>query len=111
VDALKREAVREEIEARARDAGQPAAEVAARLLGERVPERPAPADLEAIVTELARSQPVPQAALDALAMRRMDLVHERASARGVGADRLRASAGVVPVEASGSGRVEFEILR
>ncbi|HVQ74046.1 MAG TPA: DUF748 domain-containing protein [Candidatus Binatia bacterium] len=111
VDALKREAVREEIEARARDAGQPAAEVAARLLGERMPERPAPADLEAIVTELARSQPVPQAALDALATRRMDLVHERASARGVGADRLRASAGVVPVEASGSGRVEFEILR
>ena len=47
----------------------------------------------------------------ALAKSRVDLLRRELVARGgVDPSRLRASEGMVPVEASGQGRVEFEIV-
>jgi len=109
--ALKREVVRQRIEAAAREPGQSAEQVAARLFGEVYPGRPAPAGgLEAIVAELVRAEPSPDAAVKALVTQRMDTTRSRLQARGgVDPQRLRPTDGVVPVEGTGLGRVEFEI--
>jgi hypothetical protein len=111
IAALKREAVRGRIEAAAREPGQTPAAVAARLFAESFPGQTAPAGLDAIVTELARIEPNPDAAARALAARRMEITRSRlGAAKGTeNADRLRATEAVVPVEASGQGRIEFEI--
>ena len=109
--ALKRDAVRRRIEAAAREPGQAGADaVAARLFAERFPGRTAPGGLDAIVAELAKDEPSPDAAARALAARRMETTLARLQAGGkVSPERLRVSEGVVPVESEGLGRIEFEI--
>jgi hypothetical protein len=110
VAALKADAVRQRIEAAARESGQPAPAVGARLFAERFPDRPLPADPDAIVKELAAEEPPPDAALDALSARRLELTRGQLIARGgIDAARLRPREGAVPVDASGAGRIEFEI--
>jgi hypothetical protein len=110
VDALRREAVRQRLAARAGGPGQPdAAALAARLFAERFPGRPVPTELDALVAELARQEPPPDAALRALATQRLDLTRRELVGRGVDAARLHTSEGAVPVESSGAGRVEFEM--
>jgi len=107
--ALKRDVVRRRIDGAAREAGQAGA-VAARLFAERFPGRPAPAGLDAIVAELAKVEPHPEAAAKALVAQRMEMTRSRLLARGtVDPARLRVADGVVPVEGSGLGRIEFEI--
>jgi len=110
--ALKREAVRQRIDAAAREPGQTPEAVAARLFAERFPGRAPPAGLDALVTELVKAEPNPDAAARSLAVRRMDATRARLeAAKGTAnAERLRATEGVVPVEASGQGRIEFEIV-
>jgi uncharacterized protein involved in outer membrane biogenesis len=112
IAALKREAVRQRIDAAAREPGQSAAGVAARLFGERFPGQAPPPGLESLVTELAKAEPNPDAAARSLAARRMETTRARLeAAKGTGnAERLRVTEGVVPVEASGQGRIEFEIV-
>ncbi len=112
IEALKREAVRQRIDAAAREPGQTAAAVAARLFAERFPGRAPPPGLDALVTELAKADPNPDAAARSLAARRMETTRARlGAAKGArNAERLRVTEGVVPVEASGQGRVEFEIV-
>jgi hypothetical protein len=110
--ALKREAVRQRIDAGAREPGQTAEAVAARLFAERFPGQAPPAGLDALVTELVKAEPNPDAAARNLAAQRMETTRARLqAARGTAnAERLRATEGVVPVEASGQGRIEFEIV-
>jgi hypothetical protein len=109
--ALKREAVRQRIDAGAREPGQTPEAVAARLFAERFPGQ-APPGLDALVTELVKAEPNPDAAARNLAAQRMDITRARLeAAKGTAnAERLRVSEGVVPVEASGQGRIEFEIV-
>jgi hypothetical protein len=111
IAALKRDVVRRRVEGAAREAGQAGAgAVAARLFAERFPGRPAPAALEAIVAELAKAEPNPEAAAKALVAQRMETTRSRLLAQGtVDPARLRVTDGVVPVEGSGLGRIEFEI--
>jgi uncharacterized protein involved in outer membrane biogenesis len=111
VVALKREAVRQRIDAAAREPGQGGADaVAARFFAEHFPGRAAPGGLDAIVAELAKDEPSPDAAARALAARRVETTLARLRAGGkVSPDRLRVSEGVVPVESEGLGRIEFEI--
>ena len=111
IAALKRDVVRQRIDGAAREPGQTSAEaVAVRLFAERFPGRPAPAGLDAIVTELAKAEPNPEAAAKALVARRMEITRSRLLERGgVDANRLRVTEGLVPVEGTGLGRIEFEI--
>jgi hypothetical protein len=110
--ALKRAAVRQRIDAAAREPGQTAEAVAARLFAERAPGQAPPAGLDALVTELVKAEPNPDAAARALAAQRMDVVRARLEAAkgSANAERLRVTEGVVPVEAAGRGRIEFEIV-
>jgi hypothetical protein len=110
--ALKREAVRQRIDAAAREPGQTPEAVAARLFAERFPGQAPPAGLDALVTELVKAEPNPDAAARNLAAQRMETTRARLqAAKGTAnAERLRATDGVVPVEASGQGRIEFEIV-
>ncbi|HUP34237.1 MAG TPA: DUF748 domain-containing protein [Candidatus Limnocylindria bacterium] len=110
--ALKREAVRQRIDAAAREPGQTPEGVAARLFADRFPDQAPPPGLEALVTELVRAEPNPDAAARDLAARRMDTTRARLEAAkgAANAERLRVTEGVVPVEASGQGRIEFEIV-
>jgi hypothetical protein len=110
--ALKREAVRQRIEALAVETGQPAAgpAIAARLFAERFPDRTAPPDTDFIVQALAEEERLPDTAVSALAAQRLEVTRRRLGRRGVDPERLRPVGGVVPVEASGLGRVEFEIV-
>jgi len=112
VVALKREAVRRRIDAAAREPGQTAEAVAARLFAERFPGQAPPPGLDALVTELVKAEPNPDAAARSLAAQRMDITRARLeAAKGTAnAERLRVTEGVVPVEASGQGRIEFEIV-
>ena len=112
ITALKRAAVQQRLDADAREPGQTPAAAAARLFQERFPGRAAPAGLDALVAELVKTQPSPDAAARDLAARRMELIRARLGATkgAANADRLRAVDGVVPVEASGQGRIEFEIV-
>jgi hypothetical protein len=67
-------------------------------------------EVAASVEELARVEPSPDGALRALATSRVELTRRALEARGgVDPARLRVSEGAVPVEASGAGRVEFEM--
>jgi hypothetical protein len=110
--ALKRAAVRQRIDAGAREPGQTAETVAARLFAQRYPGQAPPTGLESLVTELVKAEPNPDAAARDLAAQRMETTRARLqAARGsANAERLRATEGVVPVEASGRGRIEFEIV-
>jgi hypothetical protein len=111
IAALKQDAVRRRIDGAAREAGPAGTEAAAaRLFAERFPGRAAPAGLDAIVAELAKVEPNPEAAVKALVAQRMETTRSRLLSRGtVTPDRLRVTDGVVPVEGSGLGRIEFEI--
>ena len=110
VDALKREALRKQLDALARDAGSADA-AAARLFAERFPNRTAPTDPAAVMAELVKAQPAPDDALQALAKARIALVRQELESKGdVDPKRLRVSEGAVPVEASGAGRVEFDMI-
>jgi uncharacterized protein involved in outer membrane biogenesis len=110
--ALKREAVRRRVDATARELGQAPETVAARLFAERFPGQAPPPGLDALVTELVKAEPNPDEAARSLAAQRMDTTRARlGAAKGnANAERLRVTEGVVPVEASGQGRVEFEIV-
>ena len=112
IAALKRLAVRQRIEAAAREPGQTAETAAARLFAERFPGQAPPAGLDPLVTALARAEPNPDVAARELAARRMEVTRARLQATkgAANADRLRVTEGVVPVEASGEGRIEFEIV-
>jgi hypothetical protein len=111
IAALKRDVVRRRIDGATREAGQTGAEaVAARLFAERFPGQPAPAGLDALVAELAKVEPNPEAGAKALVAQRMETTRSRLLAQGnVTPDRLRVTDEVVPVEGSGLGRIEFEI--
>ena len=110
IAALKREAVRRRVDAAAREGEGGAPAAAARLFAAHFPGRPLPASVDAIVSELARDEPSPDAAARALTDQRVKATLARLQTAGkVGADRLRVSDGVVPVEGSGLGRIEFEI--
>jgi hypothetical protein len=110
VDALKREALRKQIDALARDAGSADA-AAARLFAERFPNRTALTDPAAVMAELVKAQPSSDSALQALAKARIALVRQELESKGdVNPKRLRVSEGAMPVEASGSGRVEFDMI-
>jgi uncharacterized protein involved in outer membrane biogenesis len=110
IAALKREAVRARVDAAAREGAGGAPAAAARLFAEHFPGRPVPAGLDAILSELARDEPRPDAAARALTDQRMKTTLARLQAGSkLAADRLRVSEGVVPVEGSGLGRIEFEI--
>lgn len=110
IAALKRDVVRQRVEAAARETPGGAEAAAARLFAERNPGRPAPSGLDAIVAELARDEPNPDAAARALSARRMEATRARLqTAAKIAPERLRVTEGVVPVEGSGQGRVEFEI--
>jgi hypothetical protein len=63
-----------------------------------------------MLDELARDEPAPDEALRALAASRLALTRSQLEARGVDGTRLRTQEGAVPVEASGVGRVEFEMI-
>jgi hypothetical protein len=110
--ALKHEAARQRIDAAAREPGQTPEAVAARLFAERFPGQAPPRELDALVMELAKAEPNPDAAARSLAARRMETTRARLEAAkgAANAERLRVTEGVVPVEASGQGRIEFEIV-
>jgi len=110
--ALKREAARQRIDAAAREPRQTPEAAAARLFAERFPGQAPPRGLDALVMELAKAEPNPDAAARSLAARRMEATRARLEAAkgAANAERVRVTAGVVPVEASGQGRIEFEIV-
>ena len=108
--ALRREAVRQRVATLARESSQPPAAAAAKLFAERFPGTDAPSELDGLVEALAKEEPAPDAAADALAARRLELTRARLQELGkIAPERLRPGEGVVPVEGSGLGRVEFEI--
>ena len=110
IDALKRDVVRQRVEAAARETPGGAPAAAARLFAERNPGRPVPSGLDAIVAELVRDEPNPDAAARTLSARRMETTRAQLQAAvKVAPERLRVTEGLVPVEGSGQGRVEFEI--
>jgi hypothetical protein len=104
VDALKREQVR------ARLAGADPLATAQREYRERWPERPLPADLEAIIAALAAAVATAVEAMRALATRRLDVVRDGLTrGGGVDAGRLTGTARRTPlVEAGGAARVELD---
>lgn len=110
VQSMARSQVRARISALAVQSNEPPASAAAKLWAETFRERPAPEGLDAIVDALAKAEPPTQAAIAALAKSRIDALKKELGARGVDVARLRESEGTVPVEASGEGRVEFEIV-
>jgi hypothetical protein len=111
VAALTQAAVRQRIDARAHEANEPVDVVAKRLFAERFPDRPAPETVDAIVQELAKGEDLPQDALNALAKSRVERLRtELVTRAGVDPSRLKAGEGIVPVETTGRGRVEFAIL-
>ncbi|HEX6082219.1 MAG TPA: DUF748 domain-containing protein [Methylomirabilota bacterium] len=110
IAALKRDAVRRRIEAAGRETPGGVAAAAARLYTERHPGHTPPGDVEAIVSDLVEDEPNPDAAAKALSAQRMAVTRAQLEkAARVAPERLRVTEGLVPVEGSGLGRVEFEI--
>jgi hypothetical protein len=108
--ALKRDAIRRRIDAAAGASAQASGVVAARLYAERFPGGAVPAEPDAVVDALAQVEPITQAVIDALGARRVEATRaELQRIGGIDPVRLRAGTGPTPVEASGRGRVEFEI--
>jgi hypothetical protein len=81
-----------------------------RLFAERFPRR-TPESAEEALAVLVRTTPAPDAAAQALAAARTAHTAAVLTKAGVEAARVRAFEGVAAVEAQGSGRVEFEIVR
>jgi hypothetical protein len=110
VEPLKREALRERLQARAKDGGESALrEQALRLFTRRFPKRAPPAALDDLLAALAADDRAPAAAEAALAERRVAAVRDALVAHGVDAGRLAAQTAPPAVEGEGTGRVEFEI--
>jgi uncharacterized protein involved in outer membrane biogenesis len=110
IAALKRDAVRQRIEAAGRETPGGAAAAAARLYAERHPGQPVLEGIDAIVSDLVKDEPSPDAAAKALSAQRMDVTRSQLQKTvRVAPERLRVTEGLVPVEGSGLGRVEFEI--
>ena len=110
IAALKRDVVQQRIEAAARETPGGAAAAAARLYAERHPGQPAPGGIDAIVSDLVKDEPSPDAAARALSNRRMETTRAQLQKTvKIAPERLRVTEGLVPVEGSGLGRVEFEI--
>ena len=69
-----------------------------------------PGGIDAIVSDLVKDEPNPDAAARALTNRRMETTRAQLQKTvKIAPERLRVTEGVVPVEGSGLGRVEFEI--
>ena len=110
VEPLKLAALRERLNARARDGGDAALrEQALRLWTRRFPKREPPASLDELLAALAAEDRAPAAAETALAERRGAAVRDALAGRGVDAGRLVAQSVPAAVEGEGIGRVEFEI--
>jgi hypothetical protein len=109
ITALKRAGVRRRIDAGAREPGQTAEAVAARLFAVRFPGQAPPAGLDALVTELVKAEPTPDAAAHTLAAQRMEVIRARLEAAkgAANAQRLRVPAGVVPAAAAARGRIDL----
>jgi len=112
VEPLKREALRERLQARAKDGGEAALrEQALRLFTRRFPKREPPAALDDLLAALAAEDRAPAAAEAVLAERRVAAVRDALVAHGVDAGRLTAQTAPPAVEGEGTGRVEFEITQ
>jgi uncharacterized protein involved in outer membrane biogenesis len=110
IAALKRDVVQQRIEGAARETPGGAAAAAARLYAERHPGQPVPGGIDAIVSDLVKDEPNPDAAARTLANRRMETARAQLQKTvKIAPERLRVTEGLVPVEGSGLGRVEFEI--
>jgi hypothetical protein len=110
IAALKRDVVQQRIEAAARENPGGAAAAAVRLYAERHPGQPVPGGIDAIVSDLVKDEPSPDAAARTLSNRRMETARAQLQKTvKIAPERLRVTEGLVPVEGSGLGRVEFEI--
>jgi hypothetical protein len=111
-EPLKRQALREQLRARAKDGSEAALrEQALRVFTRRFPKREPPAALEDLVAALAAEMRPPAAAEATLAAERIAAVREALAGRGVDRERLAAQTGAPAVETEGVGRVEFEITQ
>lgn len=109
-EPLKRQALRERLEARASDRSDAAVrEQALRVFARRFPKREPPASLDELLAALAAGDRPPAALETALGERRVAFVREALVGRGVDGARLTAQAAPVAVEGEGTPRVEFEI--
>jgi hypothetical protein len=112
VERLKRDKVMEEVTKHARTTSGPAFDAAVlRVFAERFPARRAPENAEQALAVLIRTTPAPDAAVQALAAARTAQTAAVLAKAGVEAGRVRALEGLAAVEAEGTGRVEFEIVR
>jgi outer membrane protein OmpA-like peptidoglycan-associated protein len=110
VTRLKRQVLRERVAAQAGERTRTAMRDAlAKLYAEQFPRR-GEAPVDEMVAALAENDPAPTAATAALATRRVEAVREALTGRGVEAARLPALDATAAVEASGTGRVEFELV-
>jgi hypothetical protein len=112
VEPLKRQALRERLQARAKDGGEAGLrEQALRLFTRRFPKREPPAALDDLLGALAAEDRAPAAAEAALARQRVTAVRDALTGRGVDGARLAAPTAAPAVESEGTGRVEFEITQ
>lgn len=112
VEPLKRAALREQLQRRAKDDGDAALrEQALRLFTRRYPKRAAPAGLDELLAVLATEGRAPAAAEAALGASRVQAVRDALGARGIDLARLVAPGTAPAVETEGTGRVEFEITQ
>jgi hypothetical protein len=109
-EPLKLEALRNRLRERAKDGSDEALrEQALRVFTRRFPKREPPASLDALLAALAAETRPPAEAQNALGARRLAVVRDALTGRGVEAARLAAQTAPVAVEGEGIPRVEFEI--
>ena len=109
-EPLKLEALRDRLRERAKDGSDEALrEQALRTFTRRFPKREPPASLDALLAALAAETRPPAEAQAALGARRVAVVRDALSGRGVETARLAAQTAPAAVEGEGTGRVEFEI--
>jgi hypothetical protein len=76
----------------------------------RWPDRPVPATLDAIVSELASVETLRADAMQTLANRRIEVIRQSLARAGIDAARLPGTAPRTPlVEVAGAPRVEFDL--
>jgi hypothetical protein len=109
VTRLKRQALRERVRTQAGERTPTAMRDAlGKLYAEKFPRR-GDASVDEMIAALAEYDPAPTGASADLAERRLSLVRNALSSRGVEVARLPARGGTAAVEGEGAGRVEFEI--
>ena len=109
VTRLKRVALRERVRTHAGERTPTAMrEALTALYVERFPRRE-PAPVDEMIAALAEHDPAPAAATRSLAERRVEVVRDALTGRGVDPARLPVIDAAAAVEAEGTGRVEFEI--